>query len=218
VVSNSVPNAQPRHQAERLQPSTASRMKRPKNQDAHCQLQRRQVPQNLFEFKTILEEQSFEDSQPGERFNIRSEALQPRKLFATPFLQDLVLPSHSFQSEIESYHSLYSDWLFGQAAAKAEFPLPCPAHKAGDLIVIEQRGFGPNRPFIHSRQPFSVELLNDLPSVLLHSFRPPSISIPCRPSAAMDVPIPTHQDLRLRSCTECRRRKQKVGDTLIKLS
>jgi hypothetical protein len=60
-------------------------MKRPKNQDAHCQLQRRQVPQNLFEFKTILEEQSFEDSQPGERFNIRSEALQPRKLFATPF-------------------------------------------------------------------------------------------------------------------------------------
>ena len=107
---------------------------------------------------------------------------------------------------------MYSDWLFGQAAGKAEFPLPCPAHKAGDLTVTEQRGFGPNRPFIHSRQPFSVELINNLPSVLLHSFRPPSISIPCRPSAAMDVPIPTRQDLRLRSCTECRRRKQKVGD------
>ena len=101
----------------------------------------------------------------------------------------------------------------GRPQARPEFPLPCPAHKAGDLTVTEQRGFGPNRPFIHSRQPFSVELINNLPSVLLHSVWPPSISIPCRPSAAMDLPIPIRQDLRLRSCTECRRRKQKVGDT-----
>jgi len=98
-----------------------------KESGAYCQLQQRQVPQNLFEFKTILEEQSFEDGQPGELFDFRSEALQPRKLFATPLLQDHVLPSHSFQSEIESYYSLYSDWLFGQAAGKARVSpaLPC---------------------------------------------------------------------------------------------
>jgi hypothetical protein len=73
----------------------------------------------LFECKTILKEQSSEN---GSRFDFRSEALQPRKHFATPFLQDLVLPSRSFQSEIESYVSMYSDWLLGQAAVEASFP------------------------------------------------------------------------------------------------